>query len=154
MGCNTRLFPAAIAIVITLAAPAARAAPADACALLTAAQVGAVLGGTAQAGTPIMPTDHKVCTWRAADGASWVTLMLQTPQAANSGRQLGTVGSIVVTSVSGLGDGAYYLAVGDQVGLIVKKGGAAFKVAVYKHGPVAGKEAGEKVLAGEILSRM
>jgi hypothetical protein len=58
-----------------------------------------------------------------------------------------------LTPVSGVGDAAFYLALGDNVGLIVKKGSGAFKVAVYQHGPVDKKQAAEKVLAGYVLAK-
>jgi 3-deoxy-D-manno-octulosonate 8-phosphate phosphatase KdsC-like HAD superfamily phosphatase len=68
------------------------------------------------------------------------------------GKQLGQTASISLTSISGVGDDAYYLAVGDQVGLIVKKGNAAFKVAVYAHIPVESKKAKEKTLAQQVVA--
>ena len=58
---------------------------------------------------------------------------------------------MVLTPVGGLGDDAYYLAVSDQVGLVVKKGGLAFKVAVYQHGPLGPKQTAERTLAGKIV---
>ena len=61
---------------------------------------------------------------------------------------------MVLTPVSGLGDDAYYLAVNDQVGLMVKKGGSAFKVAVYQHGPLAPKQTAERGLAEKIMPRL
>jgi len=64
-------------------------------------------------------------------------------------KQLGQMAAkeMSVTSISGVGDDAYYLAVGDQVDLIVKKGNVAFKVAVYAHIPVESKKAKEKTLS-------
>ena len=149
----------ALAAAIALGLPAlsspSLAAKDDACTLLTAAEVGAALGTAAGAGEPILPTDHKVCTWRAANGRSWVTLMLQAPTAFDSGKNIAAFSkNFVVTPVGALGDGAYYLAVGDQVGLIVKKGGVAFKVAVYQHGPLDPKQSAERSLAGKIVPRL
>jgi len=155
-----RLAAAAIlAPILALAATAlsspVSAAENDACTLLTPAEVGVALGTTAGAGEPIMPTDHKVCTWKAADGRSWVTLMLQTPAAFDSGKSLASISkTVVITPEKGLGDDAYYLAMGDQVGLVVKKGGLAFKVAVYQHGPLAPKQTAERTLAGKIVPKL
>jgi hypothetical protein len=150
--------PASAAIAaLSLAALSspAFAARDDACTLLTAAEVGAALGAAAGPGEPILPTDHKVCTWRATNSQSWVTLMLQPPTAFDSGKNMAAFSkNIVVTPVGALGDGAYYLAVGDQVGLIVKKGGVAFKVAVYQHGPINPKQSAERSLAGKIVPRL
>lgn len=146
---------AVIALGLASLSPPAFAAKDDACSLLTAGEVGAALGTTTGAGEPILPTDHKVCTWRAANGQSWVTLLLQAPTAFNSGKNVAAFSkNFVVTPVAALGDGAYYLAVGDQVGLIVKKGGVAFKVAVYQHGPLNPKQSAERSLAGKIVPRL
>ena len=69
------------------------------------AEVGAALGTAA--GEPITPTEHEVCTWKAGDGKSWVTLMLQTPVAFNSGKKLAGVSkNVVLTPASGLGEDA------------------------------------------------
>lgn len=135
---------------------AAYAAASDACTLLTAADVGAALGTRVNAGQPILPTDHKVCTWKAADGQSWVTLMLQPSSAFDGGLRLAgySNGRLKPAAVAGLGDGAYFLPVGDQVGLMVKKGGIAFKIAAYRHGPIGPKEAAEQALAGKVVRRL
>jgi hypothetical protein len=149
--------PVALAAALLLAAgPPAAAAPAnDACALLTAAQVGAALGAPVEAGKPILPTDHKVCTW-AGGKAGYVTLMLQTAQQFDRARQQAPslAGAVTVTSVAGLGDGAMFVGMGDNVGLVVKKGAAAFKVAVYQHTALDKKQAAEKTLAAQALARL
>jgi len=134
--------------------PAATAAPTgDACSLLTPAQVGAALGVSVGAGSYVTPTFKKTCTWNATtSGGGYVTLMLQTVAGFEGGKQLGQRASISLTSISSVGDDAYYLAVGDQVGLIVKKGNAAFKVAVYAHIPVESKKATEKTLAQQVVA--
>ncbi len=134
----------------------AHAAANDACTLLTTADVGAALGTPAKAGQPVTPTDHKVCTWKAADGHSWVTLMLQPASGFDGGLRLASYsnGSLKPVRVSGLGEGAYFLPIGDQVGLMVKKGAAAFKIAVYQHGPIGPKEAAERALAGKVVARL
>jgi hypothetical protein len=152
----SRLTAAAvIALGIAALSSPAFAAKDDACTLLTAPEVGAALGTAAGVGEPITPTDHKVCTWKATNGRSWVTLMLEAPVAFDSGKTLAAVSNrIVVTPVGAVGDGAYYLAASDQVGLIVKKGGVAFKVAVYQHGPLDPKQTAEKNLAGKIVPRL
>jgi hypothetical protein len=137
------------------AIPAAGAAPAgDACALLTPAQVGAALGAPVGAGSYVTPTFKKTCTWTAtASAGGYVTLLLQDLSGFEGGKRLAQMGAknVSLTSISGVGDDAYYLAVGDQVGLIVKKGNAAFKVAVYAHIAVEDKEAKEKALALNVL---
>jgi hypothetical protein len=44
--------------------------------------------------------------------------------------------------------------VGSNVGLIVKKGSVAFKVAVYAHKPIEKKQAMEKALAQQVVSKL
>ena len=111
-------------------------------------------------GGPITPTDHKVCTWTSTNEAStsfkYMTLVLQGLDAFNGGKQSATLSSAIKltsASVTG-GDEAYYLAVGDQVGLVVKKGTVAFKVAVYAKVPLANKETMELALAKDVLAKM
>jgi len=147
---------AVVVVSTVLSATAAHSGASDACAVLSAADVSAALGKKANAGQPITPTDHKVCTWKAADGQSWVTLFLQPSSAFDGGLRLAgySNGKLKPVQVSGLGEGAYFLPVGDQVGLMVKKGGVAFKVAVYQHGPLAPKEAAERTLAGKVAGRL
>ncbi len=79
--------------------------------------------------------------------------MLEGLDAYQAGKQA-PVKSIIITPVSGIGDDAYYLAVGDNVGLIVKKGNAAFKVAVYGQLPLEKKQAMEKTLAQQIVANL
>jgi hypothetical protein len=135
---------------------AAHAAANDACSLLTAADVSAALGSLAKAGQPITPTDHKVCVWKTADGRATATVMVQASSAFDGGLRLAgySNGKLKPVPVTGLGGGAYFLPVGDQVGLMVKKGAVAFKVAVYQHGPLAPKEAAERALAAKVVGRL
>ena len=144
----------AIFIVGAAMAPSANAAPPDdACLLLTQAQVSAALGASVGAGSYVTPTFKKTCTWTVAGGAEYVTLMLEGLDAYQAGK-VALTKTIVVTSVSGIGDDAYYLAVGKNVGLIVKKGNVAFKVAVYGHSPLEKKQAMEKTLAQQVVSKL
>ena len=76
--------------------------------------------------------------------------MLQGTDAFQTGKSV-SVKSIIVTPVSNLGDDAYYLAVGANVGLIVLKGSASFKVAIYGGISMDKKQALEKALAQQIL---
>ena len=142
-------------LAVALVPAAAHAAASDACALLTPAQVGAALGAPVGAGEPVTPTDHKVCTWRATGGGAYVTLMLQPAEKFDRARQEGNLGgALSVTPVGGLGEGAMYIALGDNVGLVVKKAGVSFKVAVYKHTTLEEKRAAEKALAAQVVARL
>lgn len=72
------------------------------------------------------PEFTKTCTWTAP--VLIVTLMLKDLEMFQAGKKAPARSEVMST---GVGDDAYYLAVGNQIGLQVKKGGAAFKVTVY-----------------------
>lgn len=155
---SVALLCAAIFLFISVTAPSANAAPPDdACALVTPAQISAGARVPVNDGVPITPTDHKVCTWNATKpvpkSTKFVTLMLQTADWFDKGKAAHLPGT-VVTPATGVGDDAFYLALGDNVGLMVKKGGVAFKIAVYADVPVADKQAMEKALAQQIVSKL
>src|SRR5260370_13536878 len=126
------------------------APPGDACALLTPAQVGAALGVPVAAGTYVTPTFKKTCTWNATTtGSGYVTLMLQDVGAFESGKQLSSMAAatkMVVTPIGGVGDDAYYLALDDPSGLILKKGNPPFKVPMYPPIPIQNNHTTEKTL--------
>jgi hypothetical protein len=147
----------AIFIACAPAAPSANAASDDACKLLTPAQVGAAIGASVGAGKHTTPTYVKTCTWTTAQGANYqfVTLDLQESKGFERAKMMWShAKGIVFKQVSGLGDDAFYMATGDNVGLNVKKGDVSFKVEVYAHVPVEKKEASEKPLAVEVVSKL
>jgi hypothetical protein len=147
---------AAIFIAGAATAPANPAPPDDACSLLTQAQVSAAVSVSVGAGA-YQGTYKKTCTWNAVSpatkSAKYVTLMLEGVDAYQAGK-LAPVKTIVITRISGIGDDAYYLAVGPNVGLIVKKGNVAFKVAVYGDIPIENKQVMEKTLAQQVVSKL
>jgi len=57
-------------------------------------------------------------------------------------------------SASGIGDDAFYTTMGGYTGLLVKKGNAAFKVAIYATLPAEKIKAMEKTLALDALSEL
>jgi hypothetical protein len=121
---------------VALIAPAAFAAPGDACALLTQAQVSAALGIPTEAGSPIFkPT---ACQWMGK--GKFATLTITQPRAGKSPVEqfdAGKKGMVGVTAepVGGVGDDAYYVYFSGTtragLGLVVKKGSATFEVRVY-----------------------
>jgi hypothetical protein len=131
-------------------------APDDACSLLTQAQVSVGLGVSVGEGTYIMPTFKKTCTWTATtNGGGTVTLNLQSLDQYEGGRKLASYGkSVSATSIGGIGDDAYYFGTDKFVSVVVKKGGAAFKVAVNAHISVERQLAAEKALALQIVSQL
>jgi hypothetical protein len=146
--------------VLVCSSRATFAAPTDdACSLLTAAQVGAAAAVSVGAGTYVTPTFKRTCTWTpSGDGAKTIasiTLLLEAATAFDAGKRLGAAKNVVITPASGVGDDAYYLAIGTMVSLIVKKGDTTFKVSVYSGGlPLEKKESIEKVLALQVASKL
>jgi len=83
-----------------------------------------------------------------------VTLILQGADTFQEAK-IALAPSIEVTSVSGVGDDAFYVTVGQIVGLCVKKGSAAFKATVYSSSMPMDKRKGmEKTLAQQVLSKL
>jgi hypothetical protein len=102
-------------------------------------------------------TFKKTCTWTATNpsmgkGPRIITLFLQDARAFQAGKR--APAPSVVTPLTGFGDDAYYLAVADNVGLIVKKGTTAFKVTIYGQLPVEQKQVMEKTLAQQVVSSL
>lgn len=142
-----------VALVLPIAAATtAFAAPVtDACSVLTAAQVSAALGSPVASGTYITPTFKTTCTWTIPTGGA-VTLQLMTIRFFNAGK--GALAAAETESTSGVGDEAYYHGLGSTIGLVVRKGGAAFKIAVYSRDLTQDKrKAIERALAQLALSK-
>lgn len=143
------------------AMPSAARADTDACTLLTAAQVGAAIGTSVGKGEHVTPTFVKTCTWTPSGKSNVraVTLNLQTAAAYDGGKQMArqmaatSKGKGAVKPAS-VGEDGYYFVAGDQVGLLVKKGGVSFKVSVYATLPVDKKEAMELTLAKQVLANL
>jgi hypothetical protein len=144
---------AASLTLCALAMPSTGRADTDACTLLTAAEVGEVAGAAVADGTHVSAAYVKTCTWNPSGGSSVkaVTLYLQTAAAYDGGKQLANQmaaaakGAVVQPASVGLGD---------QAGLLVKKGSNSFKVAVYATLPVDKKEAMELALAKQVLTKL
>ena len=142
----------ALVVFLLFTAVAAMAATDDACALVTPAQVSAAVGTTVGAGQYVTPTFKKTCTWHAQ--GIIVTLNLQDAAAFDKAKQMANYGA-KMTDVAGLGDGAYFMSMGtQQVALMVKKGGTAFKVAVYSKQPMEKLEAMEKAVAQQVVGKL
>lgn len=157
------LGPTAIFLLVLLATfsgTPASAAPTDACAVLTQAQVTTALGVSVGAGTHVNQTFTKTCTWTpAAPGeVKAVTLNLQTAQEYDGARaKLEKLKPLMpnppkTTSVSGVGDDAYFLEFPNITSLFVKKGSDAFKLVIYGSMPAPKAESALKALASQALS--
>jgi hypothetical protein len=149
---------ASILILASAAAPSAKAVPPDdACSLLTPAQVSVTAGVPMKAGQYVTPTKKETCTWAATKptekSTKMVTLMIEGLDMFQSTRT-SLVKTIIVTPVSGLGDEARYVTLSTNVVLHVKKGSVALRITVYADLPVEAKQAMEKTLALQVLSKL
>jgi hypothetical protein len=149
-------------ICVGLICATVSAAPAksdtDACGLLTAAQVSAAVGFAVGQGTHVTPTFVKTCTWNATNGAGVQTATLNLQTAAffdGAKRQAAMMAAAGGTmKPAGVGDDSFYVIVGTQVTLWVKKGGGAAKIDVYKQISVDQKEALELALAKQAVPKL
>jgi hypothetical protein len=152
------VFVIAAMFFLIAAAPAVNAVPIDdACVLLTTAQISSATTVEFGEGSYVTPRFKKTCTWTikkpAGKTARIVTLYLTTPEAFESSKRP-LVSTITVTPVPGVGDDAYYVTVGPQIVLMVKKGSAVFKMSVYGDIPPDTKQAMEKTLAQQVASHL
>jgi hypothetical protein len=163
---------ATAAFAFAFASTPAIAAPSDdACALITAAQVSSIVGVTMGAGQHTTPTFVKTCTWTrsggAANGVKIVTVSYEDAAAFAGTKQMtmqmqaaaaaqGAAGKAVFLPASGIGDDAFYANMGmaTYMGLLVKKGGVSFKVAIYGAVSPEKAEAMEKSIALQALSKV
>lgn len=132
------------------------APPADACALLTLAQVSQVLGVSVGAGQRVVSSSPKLCGWDQAGSsgpsAKRVVTALITVDMFNHEKT--PLRGIQETQLSGVGDEAHYMATpGFGTGLSVRKGTFAFKVRVYGFSQDQ-IEAKEKALAQDVIGRL
>ena len=134
------------------------AADADACALLTAAQVSAAVGFRVTEGKHVTPTFVKTCTWTGSNssGVQVVTLNLQTGTFFDGAKKTAAamVAAGAAVKSAGVGDDSYFYVRGTQVDLWVKKGGNACKITIYKQIPVEQKQAIELSLAKQVLAKL
>jgi hypothetical protein len=129
----------------------------DACTLLTPAQVSAAVGFAVGQGTHVTPTFVKTCTWNGSGGGvQTVTLNLQAAAFFDGAKRQASMMAAAGAAVkpAGVGDDSFYLVEGTQVMLWVKKGGNAFKIAIYKQISPDQKEAMEQALAKQVAARL
>jgi hypothetical protein len=126
------------------------APPTDSCALVTPAQVSAVLGVNAGAGEHIVPSNTTLCGYGGA-GAQKRVVMAILKVSMFTGEKTPLKG-ITEESASGIGDEAHYMTTpGFGTGLSVRKGNFVFKVRVYGF-PAEQIKAKEKALALNALA--
>jgi hypothetical protein len=144
-------------LLLCSASIGAAAPPTDACALLTTAQAGAALGGAAGPGKAITTG---ICQWGQQGKPGDVLLKLDVNLIApDRFTRLKTVTLGTVTTVSGLGDEAFYSTFTQGrttlTTLNVKKGSAAVTIRVSGGTkPVAEYQAKEKAAAVALLPKL
>jgi hypothetical protein len=151
-----------VLILTVIGMKPAFAAPTDACALLTLAQVTAAVGVPVSAGTHVNQTFTKTCTWTPSSPGEVkaVTLNLQTAPEYDGGKtKLEKLKPLMpnppkTAPVTGLGDDAYVLEFPNITSLFVKKGSGAFKLVVYGAMPPAKAETAVKTLASDVLPQL
>jgi hypothetical protein len=124
--------------------------PVDPCSLLTTAQVSSAIGGQAQAGKPIYSTG---CSWSATSPKAMVTISFDN-LGTYANMKAGRSPVVVKTSVSGVGDDAFYSTMGPTTTLTVKKGDTYFVVRVYGFPDQAKQQEIEKTLGAEAAAKM
>jgi hypothetical protein len=154
-----RLLSAVMFLSGAAVTPSTARAETDACSLLTREQIGAAVGVAVAAGQHVTATYVKTCTWSpsTASDVKTVTLFLQSAESYNSGKQLAlqmAAGSNAAVKSASVGEDSYYFVLSDQAGLLVRKGGVAFKVTVYAKLPVDKKEAMELSLARDVVAKL
>jgi hypothetical protein len=160
-----------LSIASIVSAPCASAAPPDdACSFLTEAQVSAALGVSVAPGAHRNPANLKTCMWsppgaltmgndllvslKTADEYKNSKTLMERTQAAMKEEKDEEAGQLAITSVSGLGDDAYYASAGNHPKLNVKKGALSFSVEVLGDFPADKSKDIEKTLALQILSKL
>ena len=151
-----RLLMCAAPLLAAAAAPATPAASADACALLDAARLSALLGVALEPGRHVMPGALSSCDWAPSGAASIdskkVVVTLLSAQSFAFGRT--PVRDAVAVATGGIGDEAYYVTTPPfGTSLSVKKGGAYFQVRVAGFPPHQARTL-ERRLALELLHRV
>jgi len=141
------LFVATGIVPVAYAAP-----PSDACALVTPAQVSAVLGVPVGAGEHIVPSNTTLCGYGGAGAAKRVVMaIIKVTMFTNEKTPMQ---GVTEEQATGIGDEAHYMTTpGFGTGLSVRKGSFAFKVRVYGFTPEEIKQK-EKTLALSALANL
>lgn len=114
--------------LLAISARAAAQVPSNPCTQVTPAQVSTALGETVSAGTHGPPM---TCTWEANVPKHEIVTLMFSPPGDWDTRKTSQHPGITEAAVSGVGDDAITLTLGNLVTLFVKKGGVTFMVRVY-----------------------
>ncbi len=132
----------------------------DACSLITADQVSAIVKVPVGPGAHVTPTFVKTCTWTPTGSTKIraVTLNLQAAATYDGAKRMaltmsGSSAKAAVKSAS-VGDDGYYYVAGELVTLTFRKKSAAAKVAVYAQMPADQVEAMELAIARQVAEKL
>lgn len=147
---------AVIAVLVFLQlAPCAGAAgaqvPGNPCSTVTAAQVSSALGETVDAGRQ-GPT--LTCTWVANKPTHQIVTLMFSPPGDWDTRKTREMPGITKAAVSGVGDDAIAMTLGNLETLFVKKGSVTFMVRVYGVPDPAKQLAIEKPIAQTVAAKI
>jgi hypothetical protein len=141
-------------------APLVAHAETDACTLATSAQVSAAIHVAVGAGTHVMPTFVKTCTWTPTVSSSVraVTVNLQTAAFYDGAKEMAIKAAAALPAAkikpASVGDDGYYDIAGEMVTLFFKKGSSSVKVAVYAKMTVDEIEAMELAVAKQVAAKL
>lgn len=148
--------PPLLLLALLAPGPAGASPELDACTLLSATQVSAVLGVAVGEGEHIVPQSRTSCGWMGPGGASIgskkMVLSLMSARAFHTGKT--PVKGVTETVASGIGDEAYYVSMPPfGTALSVRKGEAYFqlRIAGFPSGQVRNLE---RELALRLLERV
>jgi hypothetical protein len=138
-----------VGAALALSASGASAATADACKLVSAAEVGAALGGAVTVSQAISGATGSTCTWTQARGLA-VTLTIKPAKAFETGKKV-----MSPKPVAGIGDDGYQSTFGPTyTALSVRKGDRALDVAVRGGKDLGAAQAQEKAIARTAIGRL
>ena len=158
-----RILGGALLLAMSSMRASYAAPPTDACSLLTAAQVSAILGASVGAGEKILPNSAAFCGWEVPGQKNsdrkrvvlniYIQMGSRTPvQRFNTAKT--PIQGITKEPVTGVGDDAIFATTpGFGTGLIFRKGNAAFDLRIYGF-TVEQIKAKEKTLALDVLAKM
>jgi hypothetical protein len=150
-------------LIIALGTDARAAAAGDACALLSSAQLSAALAVPMDAGKYMTAGYLGTCSWSPSGGATPViklvdlSLLRATDYDASKRvmQKAASKGGTAVTTVSGVGDDAYFTSLGSSVtSLMVRKGALALKLNLVGVPAPDTALAIEKTLASQALANL
>ena len=124
----------------------------DACSVLTAGEVSAVISETASDGIPMNDAPQYQCEWENADETTEVFLTLYNDGSESGAQSEYDILDSGSEAVSGLGDKAHWVSLNDTLEVLKGKYVVEIQVVDFKSG--ADSETEAKTLASKVLARL